>query len=88
MPNGSLIPTQVTLQILGFASESADSCTDVRLKLRAAIELRDNLDRIFNVQQAFPAILKVLVPAFIKVLEGPPVFQSTSAEHVRISTRQ
>ena len=48
-------------------------------KLNTAIELRDNTDLLCS-GQSYPALLKKLVPIFMKLLEAPPVFV-TNAEH-------
>ena len=60
------------------------SPTDVKVKVEAATQLRDNLEHYVS-GPIYPAFLKKLVPIFINCLNGPPVFVSTSAEQVRIS---
>jgi hypothetical protein len=60
------------------------SPTDVKVKVEAATQLRDNLEHYIS-GPIYPAFLKKLVPIFINCLNGPPVFVSTSAEQVRIS---
>jgi transformation/transcription domain-associated protein len=56
---------------------------DVKVKVEAATQLRDNLEHYIT-GAIYPAFLKKLVPIFINCLNGPPVFVSTSAEQVRI----
>ena len=57
--------------------------TDVKVKVEAATQLRDNLEHYIS-GPIYPAFLKKLVPIFINCLKGPPVFVSTSAEQVSI----
>jgi hypothetical protein len=54
---------------------------DVKVKVEAATQLRDNLEHYItgNIYHGF---LKKLMPIFIACLKGPPVFVSTSAEQV------
>jgi hypothetical protein len=54
---------------------------DVKVKVDAATQLRDNLEHYItgNIYHGF---LKKLMPIFIACLKGPPVFVSTSAEQV------
>lgn len=59
----------------------ADICAEVQKKYSTATELRDNIDILCN-GPAYPIFLKKLVPVFMKLLEGPPVFMSTYMEHV------
>lgn len=59
----------------------ADACAEVQKKYSTATELRDNIDILCN-GPAYPIFLKKLVPVFMKLLEGPPVFMSTYMEHV------
>ena len=59
--------------------------SDVKTKFNVATELRDNTDR-FCTGPSYSTFLKKLVPIFRKLLEGPPVFMSTSWEHVRIAS--
>ena len=60
---------------------AADACAEVQKKYNTATELRDNIDILCN-GPAYPIFLKKLVPVFMKLLEGPPVFMSTYMEHV------
>lgn len=55
--------------------------TDAQTKLSNAIELRDSVDLLCT-GPTYAIFLKKLVPVFTKLLEGPPVFMSTSWEHV------
>lgn len=55
--------------------------TDLKQKLNVATELRDNIDQLCS-GPTYPLFLKKLVPIFAKLLEGPPVFTSTSWEQV------
>ena len=59
----------------------ADRGPDVKVKFNVATELRDNTDQ-FCAGPLYAVFLKKLVPVFKKLLEGPPVFMSTSWEHV------
>ena len=54
---------------------------DVKLKLEAANQLKDNLENYTN-GQIYANFLKKLVPILTSILKGPPVFVSTSAEQV------
>lgn len=60
---------------------AADTCAEVQKKYNIATELRDNIDILCN-GPTYPIFLKKLVPVFMKLLEGPPVFMSTYMEHV------
>ena len=72
-----------------LASSRASSCRrgcadhgpDVKVKFNVATELRDNTDQ-FCAGPLYTVFLKKLIPVFKKLLEGPPVFMSTSWEHV------
>ena len=59
----------------------SDSCAEVQKKYNIATELRDNIDILCN-GPTYPIFLKKLIPVFMKLLEGPPVFMSTYMEHV------
>ena len=54
---------------------------DHKVKLNAATELRDNVEFMCTGSN-YPIFLKKLLPIFVKLLEGPPVFTSTSFEQV------
>lgn len=54
---------------------------DVRLKVESANTLRDSLDH-YTSGPIYPAFLKKLVPIFVNILKGSPVFISTSGEQV------
>ena len=56
-------------------------CVEAQKKYNIATELRDNIDILCN-GPSYPIFLKKLVPVFMKLLEGPPVFMSTHMEHV------
>ena len=56
---------------------------DIKVKLNVATELRDNIDQFCN-GPLYANFLTKLMPVFRKLLEGPPVFMSTSWEHVCI----
>lgn len=60
---------------------AADTCAEAQKKYNIATELRDNIDILCN-GPTYPIFLKKLVPVFMKLLEGPPVFMSTYMEHV------
>ena len=55
--------------------------TDVKIKVNFATECRDAIEILCS-GQLYPVFLKKLVPVFMKLLEGPPVFISTSWEQV------
>lgn len=65
---------------------AADNCAEVQKKYNIATELRDNIDILCN-GPTYPIFLKKLVPVFMKLLEGPPVFMSTYMEHVSCALR-
>lgn len=52
------------------------------MKVNIATELRDNIDQLCN-GPSYPIFLKKLVPVFMKLLEGQPVFTSISWEQVK-----
>lgn len=58
------------------------SLADVKVRVEAAAQLRDNLEHYIS-GPIYAAFLKKLVPIFINCLKGPPVFISTSPEQVR-----
>lgn len=60
---------------------AADTYAEVQKKYNITTELRDNIDILCN-GPTYPIFLKKLVPIFMKLLEGPPVFMSTYMEHV------
>lgn len=55
---------------------------DLKVKLSIATELRDNIDQLCN-GMSYLIFLKKLIPVFIKLLDGPPVFTTISWEQVR-----
>lgn len=65
---------------------TADACAEVQKKYNTATELRDNIDILCN-GPAYPIFLKKLIPVFMKLLEGPPVFMSTYMEHVNYALK-
>jgi transformation/transcription domain-associated protein len=54
---------------------------DVKVKVDAASQLRDNLEHYIS-GNIYPNFLKKLMPIFINCLKSQPVFVSTSAEQV------
>ncbi|KAI4175603.1 MAG: hypothetical protein LQ343_001594 [Gyalolechia ehrenbergii] len=62
-----------------FVARLSDPQADVKQKLNYATELRDNIDLLCN-GPSYAAFLKKLLPVLTKLLEGPPVFISTSWE--------
>lgn len=66
---------------------AADTCAEVQKKYNIATELRDNIDILCN-GPTYPIFLKKLVPVFMKLLEGPPVFMSTYMEHVSYALKR
>lgn len=55
---------------------------DLKVKLNIATEIRDNIDQLCT-GSSYHTFLEKLVPVFMKLLEGPPVFMSLAWEHVR-----
>jgi len=55
--------------------------TDVRAKGAQAIEIRDNIESYCQ-GQSYAVFLHHMVPVFLKILDGNPVFISTSPEQV------
>lgn len=53
--------------------------TEPKLKVEAAITLRDSLDH-YTTGPTYPLFLKKLMPIFINILRGAPIFHSTSNE--------
>jgi hypothetical protein len=54
---------------------------DIKSKVVAATELRDQVDMWCSGQSYVPFLQK-FVPVLLKLLDGPPVFISTSLEQV------
>lgn len=54
---------------------------EIRTKLQAATELRDQVD-FYCQGQSYPHFLSKTVPVLLKLLDGQPVFISTSPEQV------
>lgn len=58
-------------------------CADAKLKLQIANELRDSIDLFTHTVPAdYTKFLGQLMPVFLEILRGPPVFVSTSPEQV------
>lgn len=57
---------------------------DLKVKLNTAIEIRDNIEQLCT-GSSYHTFLEKLVPVFMKLLEGPPVFMSLAWEHVRLA---
>lgn len=55
--------------------------SDLRVKSTQAIDIRDNIESYCQGPQ-YSAFLNHLVPVFLKILDGSPVFISTSPEQV------
>lgn len=53
----------------------------MRVKLAQAIDVRDNIESYCQAPQ-YAAFLNHLVPLFLKILDGVPVFVSTSPDQV------
>ncbi|KAI9822659.1 MAG: hypothetical protein M1827_000378 [Pycnora praestabilis] len=62
-----------------YAARLGDPNLDVKLKVNIATELRDGIEYMCQ-GPIYPTFLKKLVPIFIRLLEGQPVFISTSWE--------
>ncbi|TID23090.1 hypothetical protein E2P81_ATG02207 [Venturia nashicola] len=65
-------------QLDGYLSRLEDS-QETRMKLQAATELRDQVD-FYCQGQSYPHFLSKTVPVLLKLLDGQPVFISTSPE--------
>ncbi|KAL9615129.1 MAG: hypothetical protein Q9167_000447 [Letrouitia subvulpina] len=65
--------------IEAFAAKLADPSSDLKHKFSLATDVRDNIDLLCN-GPSYSLFLTKLVPVFKKLLEGPPVFVSTSWE--------
>lgn len=63
----------IVVQRLGSAG------TDIKQRVESAGTLRDSLDH-YTTGVIYPAFLKKLVPIFVNILKGPPVFISSSGE--------
>ena len=57
---------------------------DLRAKGTQAIDIRDNIENYCQGPQQYATFLNHLVPVFLKILDGNPVFISTSPEQVRL----
>lgn len=55
---------------------------ETRTKVQSATELRDQVD-FYCQGQSYPHFLSKTVPVLLKLLDGQPVFISTSPEQVR-----
>lgn len=64
-----------------YAAKLADPNTELRAKLQIASELRDSIDLYTHMAGAdYTRFLEKLVPVFLDILRGQPVFLSTSTE--------
>ena len=57
--------------------ETYKNLSDPKVKLNHAMELRDNVEFLCT-GAMYPVFLRKLIPIFFKLLEGPPIFISTS----------
>ncbi|KAI9850594.1 MAG: hypothetical protein M1838_005379 [Thelocarpon superellum] len=62
-----------------YAARLADPHIELKLRVQIATELRDSIEYMTSGQLYVP-FLKKMVPVFLKLLDGPAVFLSTSAE--------
>ncbi|KAI9846327.1 MAG: hypothetical protein M1837_004180 [Sclerophora amabilis] len=62
-----------------FAARLGDPNLELKLKVQIATDLRDSIEYMAQ-GPAYPIFLKKLMPIFLKLLEGDPVFISTSWE--------
>ncbi|KAJ4293429.1 transcription-associated protein 1 [Kalmusia sp. IMI 367209] len=62
-----------------MAAKLDDPSPDLRVKLAQAIDVRDNIESYCQGPQ-YGAFLNHLVPPFLKILDGTPVFISTSPD--------
>lgn len=67
-----------TISISGYV---LTAIADLKVKLNIAIEIRDNIDQLCT-GSSYHTFLEKLVPVFMKLLEGPPVFMTLAWEHV------
>lgn len=74
------IPSQIRdgMNVPGFVLTVV---VDLKVKLNIAIEIRDNIDQLCT-GSSYYTFLEKLVPVFMKLLEGPPVYMSLAWEHV------
>jgi hypothetical protein len=71
-----------------LGGEGLTVAIDVKIKLQLASELRDSIDLFTHtVPSAYTDFLQKLMPVFLQILRGPPVFISTSPEQVKSSPR-
>ncbi|RPB12496.1 hypothetical protein P167DRAFT_506485 [Morchella conica CCBAS932] len=63
-----------------YAARLGDSTLDVKLKLQIAGELRDSIDVFTHVPTEYTKFLQKLMPVFFTILNGQPVFISTSPD--------
>ena len=54
---------------------------ELKSRLQTASELRDSIEHLVQ-GQYYPIFLRAIIPVILKLLEGPPVFVSTSLEQV------
>ncbi|KAJ4373715.1 transcription-associated protein 1 [Didymella sp. IMI 355093] len=62
-----------------MASKLDDPSSDIRAKDKLVVEIRDNIENYCQGVQ-YAQFMNALVPAFLKILDGNPVFISTSPE--------
>ncbi|KAI9727221.1 MAG: hypothetical protein M1834_008481 [Cirrosporium novae-zelandiae] len=62
-----------------FAQRLGDPSLDAKTKANLAIELRDGLDYLCS-GPTYLVFLRRMIPIFTKLLEGPPIFVSSSYE--------
>ncbi|KAF2790408.1 hypothetical protein K505DRAFT_251218 [Melanomma pulvis-pyrius CBS 109.77] len=63
----------------GMASKLDDPNSDLRVKGTLAVDIRDNIESYCQGPQ-YSVFLNHLIPVFLKILDGNPVFISTSPE--------
>ncbi|OAL46795.1 hypothetical protein IQ07DRAFT_682920 [Pyrenochaeta sp. DS3sAY3a] len=62
-----------------MAAKLDDPNSDLRVKVTQTVDIRDNIESYCQGQQ-YSAFLNHLIPVFLKILDGNPVFISTSPE--------
>ncbi|KAI9662779.1 MAG: hypothetical protein M1829_006123 [Trizodia sp. TS-e1964] len=62
-----------------FAARLGDPNLDIKLKVQIAVELRDSIEYM-SIGNLYPNFMKKITPILLKLLEGQPVFISTSWE--------
>ncbi|KAF2140214.1 uncharacterized protein K452DRAFT_273824 [Aplosporella prunicola CBS 121167] len=62
-----------------YLAKLADPSGDLKLKTGVATEIRDSIE-LYSSGSTYNSFLEKFIPVFLKLLDGPPVFISTSQE--------